>query len=168
MPAGDQAVRGLARLCLSSACSCRLRHPVHGSVDPRHASLARGGAAPVDPVQVLTRLPGLGRRVSAAGGVAGGVIAGGAPGHGASLPLEPAFTHLTVEELLSPMITEPTVTVEQLEVFADNLDVGRAAEIYKEHGCLVVRGLVKPYLAELQRDIEASAAQALSLLDRAK
>jgi phytanoyl-CoA hydroxylase len=66
------------------------------------------------------------------------------------------------------MITEPTVAVEQLEVFADALDVERAAQIYKEHGCLVVRGLMKSYLAELQRDIEASAAQALSLLDQAK
>jgi phytanoyl-CoA hydroxylase len=66
------------------------------------------------------------------------------------------------------MITEPTVAVEQLEVFADALDVERAAQIYNQHGCLVVRGLMKPYLAELQRDIEASAAQALSLLDQAK
>src|SRR5438067_9253074 len=66
------------------------------------------------------------------------------------------------------MITEPTVTVEQLEVFADHLDVQHAAEIYKEHGCLVVRGLMKPYIAELQRDIEATATQSLSLLDRAE
>jgi phytanoyl-CoA hydroxylase len=66
------------------------------------------------------------------------------------------------------MITEPTVTVEQIEAFADRLVPQRAADIYREHGCLVVRGLMKPYLAELQRDIEASAAQALSLLDRAK
>lgn len=66
------------------------------------------------------------------------------------------------------MITELAVTGEQLEVFADDLDVPRAAGIYKEHGCLVVRGLSKPYLAELQRDIEASAAQALALLGEAK
>ena len=66
------------------------------------------------------------------------------------------------------MITEPTVAVEQLEVFADRLDVRQAAEIYNEHGCLVVRGLMKPYLAELQRDIEATAAQSIALLDQAK
>jgi len=66
------------------------------------------------------------------------------------------------------MITEPTVSVEQLEVFADRLVPQRAAEIYNEHGCLVVRGLMKPYLAEVHRVIEASAAQALSLLDRAR
>jgi hypothetical protein len=66
------------------------------------------------------------------------------------------------------MITEQTVTVGQIEVFADRLVPQRAADIYREHGCLVVRGLMKPYLAELQRDVEASAAQALSLLDQAK
>jgi ectoine hydroxylase-related dioxygenase (phytanoyl-CoA dioxygenase family) len=66
------------------------------------------------------------------------------------------------------MVTEPTVTVEQLEVFADHLDVRKAAAIYQEHGCLVARGLMKPYLAELQRDIEATARQSLSLLDQAR
>jgi phytanoyl-CoA hydroxylase len=66
------------------------------------------------------------------------------------------------------MISEPSVTVEQLEVFADRLDVRQAAEIYNEHGCLVVRGLMKPYLEELQRDIERTAAQSIALLDQAK
>lgn len=63
--------------------------------------------------------------------------------------------------------TQPsTVTVADLEVFADRLDPRRAAEIYREHGCLVVRGLMRPYLADLRRDIEATAAQSLALLDR--
>jgi phytanoyl-CoA hydroxylase len=66
------------------------------------------------------------------------------------------------------MISEPTVTVDQLDVFADNLDLARAVAIYQEHGCLVVRGLMKPYLAEIQRDIEATAAQSVALLDQAK
>src|SRR5436305_15093558 len=66
------------------------------------------------------------------------------------------------------MITKTNVTVEQLEVFADSLDVQQAAAIYKEHGCLVVRGLMTPYLAELQSDIEATAAQSIALLDQAK
>jgi len=66
-------------------------------------------------------------------------------------------------------MTNPSdVTVQEIEVFADPLDVQRAAEIYLKHGCLVVRGLMKPYLADLQRDIEASAAQAIGMLDRAK
>jgi phytanoyl-CoA hydroxylase len=66
------------------------------------------------------------------------------------------------------MITASTVTVEQLEVLADNLDVQQAAAIYEEHGCLVVRGLMKPYLPDLHRDIQATAAQSLSLLDQAR
>jgi phytanoyl-CoA hydroxylase len=66
------------------------------------------------------------------------------------------------------MITESPVTVDRLEVFADDLDVRKAAAIYQEHGCLVVRGLMKPYLAELHRDIEATAAQSISLLDQAR
>jgi phytanoyl-CoA hydroxylase len=66
------------------------------------------------------------------------------------------------------MITETPMTVKQLEVFAADLDAKKAAAIYQEHGCLVVRGLMKPYLAELQRDIEATARQSLSLLDQAR
>lgn len=62
----------------------------------------------------------------------------------------------------------PDVTVQELEVFADNLDARKAARIYQQHGCLVVRGLTKPYLAQIQRDIKASAQQALALLDQAK
>src|SRR5579862_799329 len=65
-------------------------------------------------------------------------------------------------------IAERTVPVEDLEVFADRLDPQRAAEIYRQHGCLVVRGLMKPYLAELNRDIEESARQAIALLPQAK
>jgi hypothetical protein len=63
---------------------------------------------------------------------------------------------------------ESAVRVEDIEVFADDLDVQRAAAVYKEHGCLVVRGLTKAYLPELQRDIEAAAAESIALLDRAR
>jgi ectoine hydroxylase-related dioxygenase (phytanoyl-CoA dioxygenase family) len=66
------------------------------------------------------------------------------------------------------MTTISTVTVQDLEVWAEDLDVPRAAAIYREHGCLVVRGLMKPYLADLRRDIEATAAQSLALLERAE
>jgi len=59
------------------------------------------------------------------------------------------------------------VTVQDIEVVVDDLDPERAAAIYREHGCLVVRGLMKPYLEALHRDIEATAKQSLSLLDRA-
>lgn len=64
--------------------------------------------------------------------------------------------------------SETTITVHDIEVFADNLDPARAARIYRDHGCLVVRGLMKPYLAAIARDVEATAAQSLSLLDRAE
>ena len=61
-----------------------------------------------------------------------------------------------------------TARVEDIEVFADDLDVSRAAGVYKEHGCLVVRGLMKPYLAEIGRDIETTAQQSIALLPRAE
>src|SRR5579864_9822999 len=62
---------------------------------------------------------------------------------------------------------ETPIDVGDLEVFAEELDPRRAASIYHEHGCLVVRGPMKPYLAEIARDIEATAARAISLLGRA-
>ncbi|MBI3910688.1 MAG: phytanoyl-CoA dioxygenase family protein [Armatimonadetes bacterium] len=61
-----------------------------------------------------------------------------------------------------------SVSVTDLEVFADRLDVRHAAAIYREHGCLIVRGLMKPYVDAVRRDIEAAANRALSLLDRAE
>src|SRR4051794_35437914 len=65
--------------------------------------------------------------------------------------------------------TQPSaITVADLEGFADRLDPRRAADIYREHGCLIVRGLMRPYLEDLQRDVEATAAQSLALLDRAE
>lgn len=66
------------------------------------------------------------------------------------------------------MTTAPTVTVKDIEVFADDLDVQRAAVRFKEHGCLVIRGLMKPYIADIHRDIEAAAAESIALLDRAE
>ena len=63
---------------------------------------------------------------------------------------------------------ESSVGVEQIEVHTESLDPARAAAIYQEHGCLVVRGLMKPYLADLQRDIEATARQSIALLGQAE
>lgn len=62
----------------------------------------------------------------------------------------------------------PNVSIEQLELFADNLDPQRAAAIYREHGALVVRGLMKPYVEQVRADIEAAAQQALRLVDQAR
>lgn len=63
---------------------------------------------------------------------------------------------------------ERVVTVEDLECFADDLDVDSAAAVYREHGALVVRGLMKPYLEAVRRDIEASYQQALELMPQAR
>ena len=65
------------------------------------------------------------------------------------------------------MLAESMVTVRDIEMSADGLDGARAADIFREHGCLVVRGLMKPYLEGILRDIEASAAQAIGMVDRA-
>jgi phytanoyl-CoA hydroxylase len=60
------------------------------------------------------------------------------------------------------------ITVKDIEVSASALDVSAAAAIYREHGCLVVRGLMRNYIGEIARDIEATARQSIGLLDQAK
>lgn len=59
------------------------------------------------------------------------------------------------------------VTVQDIEVAAETLSdpdaVRRAAATYQEHGCLVVRGLMKPYIRTLAREVEQIADQARSL-----
>jgi hypothetical protein len=64
--------------------------------------------------------------------------------------------------------TFTTPSVSDLEVFADDLDAARAASIYNTFGCLVMRGLMKPYLAEIQADIETAVKQGIALLPQAK
>ena len=59
------------------------------------------------------------------------------------------------------------VTVTDLTVHADRLDPERAAAIYAEHGALVVRGLMRPYIDAVRQDIMASIDKAVALLDRA-
>ena len=66
------------------------------------------------------------------------------------------------------MNQEPKVTVEDIEMSVDALDVQKAADIFEEHGCLVVRGLMAPYIEALHQDIEAAAAESISLLDKAE
>ena len=50
------------------------------------------------------------------------------------------------------------------QVDARNLDVSRAAAIYKEHGCLVVRGLNRKYVDAINKDVEMHAEQAVRLI----
>ena len=66
------------------------------------------------------------------------------------------------------MATDSAVAVEDIEVFADNLNPQAAAETFKKHGALVVRGLMKPYIDEIHRDIEAAAAESIASLDCAE
>lgn len=66
------------------------------------------------------------------------------------------------------MSAELNITVEDIEFFTDNVDVQRAADTFAEHGCLVVRGLMKPYIKAIHRDIEVAAAESIALLDRAE
>jgi hypothetical protein len=59
-------------------------------------------------------------------------------------------------------------TVEDIEVFADAFDLDRAVQIYETHGALVVRGLMRPFLADIARDISEGCETAISLLDQAQ
>lgn len=60
------------------------------------------------------------------------------------------------------------MSISEIEVFAESMDIEQASEIYKEHGCLVVRGLMKPYLEALTQDIEAAAEQSIAQLEQAR
>ena len=65
-------------------------------------------------------------------------------------------------------VKEPEVSANDISVPVESLDVAEAAAIYLQHGCLVVRGLMKPYIADMAADIEATVRQSLSLLDKAE
>jgi len=66
------------------------------------------------------------------------------------------------------MAVSEKVQIGDVEHFADGLNPGKAAEIYKNHGCLVIRGLMKGYVEAVSRDIEATAKQYLAHLDQAE
>jgi len=59
-----------------------------------------------------------------------------------------------------------TVTVADIEVDAATLNPEEAAKIYKEHGALVVRGLMRPYVDEMREQLETAARQAIKLYDQ--
>ena len=59
------------------------------------------------------------------------------------------------------------VTVRDIAVPADNLDVPAAAEIYRVHGCLVVRGLMAPYVDAIRSDIDRVIDETLANYDAA-
>ncbi len=62
----------------------------------------------------------------------------------------------------------PDVAAEQITVSARRLNLAKAAAIYKEFGCLVVRGLMSAYLPALARDIETVAQEAIAQLPQAR
>lgn len=66
------------------------------------------------------------------------------------------------------MSQESNITVEDIELSVDTFNAEKAANIFEEHGCLVVRGLMKPYIESIALDMAAAAAESLSLLDQAQ
>ncbi len=60
-----------------------------------------------------------------------------------------------------------TVSLSDLDFQSEDLDIQRAAEAFKTHGAIVVRGLLGAYIDAIHRDIEATVGQSLALLDQA-
>ena len=67
-----------------------------------------------------------------------------------------------------PVNQESSIKVEDIEISVVSLDVEKAADIFEEHGCLVVRGLMKPYIDRINQDMEAAASESLALIDEAE
>lgn len=69
----------------------------------------------------------------------------------------------------TPTATDlPRVGIKDIEFQAEGLDPAAAAACYREHGCLVVRGLTAAYADRIREDIMASVEEAVSMLDRAE
>ena len=56
--------------------------------------------------------------------------------------------------------------IEDIEVQAGE-SPEKAAQIYRDHGALVVRGLYRDIVEEIHGDIETAAQEAISMVDRA-
>ena len=66
------------------------------------------------------------------------------------------------------MATIAPVSVERIELQAEGLDPKKAAAIFKEYGCLVVRGLNKPYVDAIRADAERVVRETIDQLDKAE
>lgn len=66
------------------------------------------------------------------------------------------------------MNPEDQVSIEDIEMSVEALDLQKAADIFETHGCLVVRGLMNPYIQAIREDIEAAATESLALLNEAE
>ena len=80
-------------------------------------------------------------------------------------PTEPRVT--PVDQHWNDLPQRPQVTIADLELQADQLDLARAATIYREHGALVIRGLFARSIPGIAADIARSAQQAIDLIPRA-
>ena len=69
---------------------------------------------------------------------------------------------------MATQVLEPQTTANELSVSIDDLNIAQAAAIYRKHGCLVARGLMNPYIADMARDIDATVQQSIALLDKAE
>ena len=58
--------------------------------------------------------------------------------------------------------------VSEIEFFADDIDPVEASRVYQAYGCLVVRGLMKDYVEQIQADIETIAQESIAQLDLAQ
>ncbi len=65
-------------------------------------------------------------------------------------------------------VMEPDITADEISVSIEDLNITEAAAIYLQHGCLVVRGLMKPHIAGMAADIAATVRQSIELLDQAE
>ena len=64
-------------------------------------------------------------------------------------------------------MTTAAVHVHDLELPAESFDLAAAVRIYQEHGCLVVRGLMRHHVAALRDEILARMELAISLVGQA-
>lgn len=55
-------------------------------------------------------------------------------------------------------------SVADLSLSAERWDADRAAAIYREHGCLIVRGLLTPYVTAVRADIDRAVGEAYAQL----
>lgn len=55
-------------------------------------------------------------------------------------------------------------TLEDLSVDIESFEASKAADIYREHGCVVVRGLNRQYVDRVVTEADAIAAQSLKLM----
>ncbi len=58
------------------------------------------------------------------------------------------------------------VQLSDIEIFAQDLDVKLAAEIYNVYGCLLVRGLMKDYATSIRKDVIHTMEQAIKLYEK--